>query len=95
MLAKIKYKKSSDSRCISTQYLDSIPHADTLAHMLENIDIMKIEEVHISLVKELIHKKKFQKLLINGSIGRQLLELCTVPIEKDLRSNCEFANEVD
>jgi len=48
--------------------LDSIPHADTLARLLENINIKRIEEAHIALVKDLIHKKKFKKLLINGCI---------------------------
>jgi hypothetical protein len=48
--------------------LDSIPHADTLARLLENIGIKKIEEAHIALMKEQIHKKKFKNLLINGCI---------------------------
>jgi hypothetical protein len=40
--------------------LDSIPHADTLARMLEHININKIEEAHIALIKDLIHKKKLR-----------------------------------
>jgi hypothetical protein len=48
--------------------LDSIPHADTLARMLEHINLKEIEGAHIALVKELIHKKKFKKLLINGCV---------------------------
>jgi len=48
--------------------LDSIPHADTLARMLEHINLKKIEAAHIDLIKELIHKKKFKKLLIHGCV---------------------------
>jgi hypothetical protein len=48
--------------------LESIPHADTLARMLEHINLKEIEKAHIGLVKDLIHKKKFRKLLINGCI---------------------------
>lgn len=35
--------------------LDSIPHTDTLARMLENINLKKNEEAHIALVKDLIN----------------------------------------
>src|SRR3990167_3287643 len=48
--------------------LDSIPHADTLARMLEKINSKGIESAHIELIKELICKKKFKKLLINGCL---------------------------
>lgn len=48
--------------------LDSIPHADTLARMLEKINSKGIENAHIELIKELIRKKKFKKLLINGCL---------------------------
>ena len=48
--------------------IDSIPHADTLARLLERIDPKSIEAVHISLIRDLIKKKKFKKLLINGCL---------------------------
>jgi len=48
--------------------LDSIPHADTLARMLEKINSQGIESAHIALIKELVRKKKFKKLLINGCL---------------------------
>ena len=48
--------------------LDSIPHADTLARLLKSINPKKIEEAHVELIKELINKKKFKKLLINGCL---------------------------
>lgn len=48
--------------------LDSIPHADTLARMLEKTNPKEIEGAHIELVRDLIKNKKFKKLLINGCI---------------------------
>lgn len=48
--------------------LDSIPHADTLVRLLERTDSKKIEEIHISLIRDLIKKKKFSKLLIQGCL---------------------------
>ena len=47
---------------------DSIPHADTLARLLEKINVNIIEDAHIALIKQLISGKKFRKLLINGCI---------------------------
>jgi hypothetical protein len=34
--------------------LDSIPHADTLARLLENINVNEIENAHIALIKQLL-----------------------------------------
>ena len=48
--------------------LDSIPHADTLVRLLERTDSNKIEEIHISLIRDLIKKKKFSTLLIQGCL---------------------------
>jgi len=48
--------------------IETIPHADTLARVLENINPKRIETIHISLIKELIKKKKFRKLLIQGCV---------------------------
>jgi len=48
--------------------VDSLPHADTLFRFLEKTDPQEIENIHISLVKDLIRNKKFKKLLINGCI---------------------------
>jgi hypothetical protein len=44
---------------------ETIPHADTLARLLEDIDVEKIQEAMIELLKSLIKKKKFKNLLIN------------------------------
>ena len=48
--------------------ITSIPHIDTLARLLKNINPERIEEVHIALIRSLIKKKKFKKLLINGAL---------------------------
>jgi len=44
--------------------LDSIPHADTIARLLERVNVREIEQVHINMIKRLIQNKKFKKLLI-------------------------------
>jgi len=44
---------------------ESIPHADTLARLLERIDVEKIQDSMVELLKELMRKKKFKNLLIN------------------------------
>lgn len=48
--------------------IDSIPHADTLARLLERINPKEIETIHINLIRDLIKKKKFKKLLLNGCL---------------------------
>ena len=48
--------------------IDSIPHADTLARLLENTNPQIIEALHIDLVKELITKKKFKSQLIHDCL---------------------------
>lgn len=45
--------------------IDSIPHADTLARLLEKVNTSEIEFAHIALIEQLINGKKFKKLLIN------------------------------
>jgi hypothetical protein len=44
--------------------IDSIPHADTIARLLERMDVAEIERIHMRMIKKLIHNKKFKKLLI-------------------------------
>jgi hypothetical protein len=48
--------------------LESIPHADTLARLLEKINVNDIERTHIALINQLIRNKKFKKLLISGCL---------------------------
>ncbi|HEY4831997.1 MAG TPA: transposase family protein [Waddliaceae bacterium] len=48
--------------------LESIPHADTLARLLEKINVNDIERTHIALINQLIRNKKFKKILISGCL---------------------------
>ena len=45
--------------------LETLPHADTLARLLENIKVSEIQECLIELVKDLIRKKKFRNYMVN------------------------------
>lgn len=45
--------------------LESIPHADTLARLLERIEVEEIQSSMIELLKSLMKSKKFRNLLIN------------------------------
>jgi len=46
--------------------LESIPHHDTLMRLLDRIDVEQIQDAHIALVRSLIRKRKFQRLLVEG-----------------------------
>ena len=48
--------------------IDSIPHADTISRLIGRIDLDELESIHVNMLKKLINKKKFNKLLINGSL---------------------------
>ena len=48
--------------------IDSIPHADTLARLLKKTNPQAIEAIHISLIKDLINKKKFRHMLIHDCL---------------------------
>lgn len=48
--------------------LETIPHADTLARLLKKMNPLEIEKANIQLIKDLIKKKKFKKLLIDGRL---------------------------
>ena len=48
--------------------LDSVPHADTIARFLETINPTYIESAHINMIKDLLKRKKFKKLLILGKL---------------------------
>jgi len=45
--------------------LDSLPHADTLARLLADIDPIELEHAHIKLLNRFIRNKKFHRYLIN------------------------------
>ncbi len=44
---------------------DSMPHADTLARLLERINVEEIQECLVELLQDLMRKKKFKNYLIN------------------------------
>lgn len=44
---------------------ESIPHADTLARLLEKIDVEKIQDAMVEMLKDLMKKKKFKNHLIS------------------------------
>jgi len=48
--------------------IDSIPHADTLGRVLKHTSPKEIEAIHMSLIKDLMKKKKFKHLLIQGGL---------------------------
>jgi len=48
--------------------IDSLPHACTLARFLERTDPKEIEALTVGLVRDLIRRKKFKKLLIKGCL---------------------------
>ena len=45
--------------------LESLPHADTLARLLERIDVEEIQNCLVELLQDLIRRKKFRNQLIN------------------------------
>jgi len=46
--------------------LDALPHSDTLARLLARIDVQKIEQAHLDMIRTLIRGKKFRRYLIKG-----------------------------
>lgn len=46
--------------------LEELPHHDTVERVLAGIDVDKIEQAHLELIRRLIRKKKFNRYLING-----------------------------
>lgn len=46
--------------------LVDLPHHDTLARMLNRINVSEIEQAHIEMIQHLIRSKKFQRYLIAG-----------------------------
>lgn len=45
--------------------IESLPHADTLARLLEKIEVEQIQDCLVELLQDLIRRKKFRKHLIN------------------------------
>lgn len=46
--------------------IDTIPHADTLADLLEEIEVDRLEDITVELIRELVRKKKFKRGLRDG-----------------------------
>jgi hypothetical protein len=46
--------------------IDSCPHMDTVARLLESLSFNEIEKIHINEVKRLIRNKKFRRLMADG-----------------------------
>ena len=45
--------------------LETLPHADTLHRLLQRIDVEKLEQAHVGLIRRLIRNKKFRRYLID------------------------------
>lgn len=45
--------------------IESLPHADTLARLLERIDVEEIQNCLVELLQDLMRRKKFKNYLIN------------------------------
>ena len=46
--------------------LETLPHADTLARLLERIDVEEIQNCLVELLRDLMRMKKFKNYLVNG-----------------------------
>jgi len=46
--------------------LEDLPHHDTLARLLAQIDVADLEGAHIEMIRNLIRSKKFERYLIKG-----------------------------
>ena len=44
--------------------LETLPHADTLHRLLNELDVSQLEQAHVALVRRLIRDKKFRRYLI-------------------------------
>ena|SRR2546430_1505851 len=45
--------------------LESLPHADTLHRLLQEIEVQAVEETHVELLRRWIRNKKFRRYLIS------------------------------
>ena len=46
--------------------LEALPHHDTLARLLKQIDVTDLEKAHLDMIQHLIRNKKFLRYLIKG-----------------------------
>ncbi len=47
--------------------LETLPHHDTLARLLEQIDVSELEKAHVEMIRHLIGNKKFCRYLLRGA----------------------------
>jgi hypothetical protein len=47
--------------------LEELPHHDTLGRILEKIDVDRIAEIHVELIRGFIRKKKFLRFLVDNA----------------------------
>ena len=45
--------------------LETLPHADTLHRLLQTMEITRLEQAHVALIRRLIRHKKLRRYLIN------------------------------
>ena len=45
--------------------LETLPHADTLHRVLQKLEVSKLENAHVALIRRLIRNKKFRRYLID------------------------------
>ena len=46
--------------------LDKIPHQDTVNRLLGMIEVEKLQDLHVEMIRRLVKNKKFDRFLING-----------------------------
>jgi len=79
--------------------LEALPHHDTLARLLERIDVTDLEQAHLAMIRHLIRGKKFKRFLIQGSYpvaidGTQKLKRTTQWAEECLERKVRVPQKV-
>ena len=46
--------------------LEKIPHQDTVNRLLCKIEVEKLQELHVEMIRRLVRNKKFERFLVNG-----------------------------
>ena len=46
--------------------LASLPHQDTVNRLLSQIEVEKIQDLHVEMIRRLVRNKKFDRFLVNG-----------------------------
>lgn len=72
--------------------LETMPHADTLARLLNRIEVEEIQNCMIELLKDLIRRKKFKNFLIKNRYVIAIDGSQKIRRNYDWSSECLFAN---